>query len=330
MNHSLTLRRKRLHPILRDALREIRLHPSQLIAPVFVAEGATRATPLKGLVDHEVHTVDSSLKYVERLVEQRVKNILLFGVPKEKRADAEQTCDPKGVVPQTVQALRRAFGENVFTWVDVCLCSATDTGQCGFLDERGTVDNSATVEHLARTALTYAQAGADGVAPSDMMDGRVAAIRQALDENGQGHVPIMSYASKFASAFYGPFREAAQSSPKQAREPEAPRANYQIDPAHWTDAIQSAERDVREGADILMVKPAMPYLDILHELNLRGIGPLAAYQVSGEYASLMMLAKEGYADASKIFHESVTSILRAGAQLVITYAAELLLKGGSR
>ena len=331
-DYPVTLRRQRIHPLLRDSLKEVFWNPKQLIAPIFVNESLSRPEDLKSLAGHQSHTVESSLKYTERLLEKNISSVLLFGVPQHKHHKAAQTLGPKSIMGQTLTAFRKHFGNNLFSWVDVCLCSYTESGQCGFLNEHGWVDNESTVHHLAETALSYAQAGAGGIAPSDMMDGRIAAIRTTLNAHRFEHIPIMSYAAKFASQFYGPFREAAHSAPQKKSDAttSSPRANYQIDPGQRSDALRSALRDWEEGADILMVKPGLPYLDILRELKLKTEAPLAVYQVSGEYASLMALAEKSYGDARALFEETTVAFRRAGAQLIITYAAETLVDGGVR
>jgi porphobilinogen synthase len=314
---SLSLRRTRLAAATRELAREIELPAGKLIQPLFVVEGLGRPEPVAGLQGVHRETVDSLPAQIESDLEAGVGKFLLFGVPAGKR---ERDFD-HGFTAGQIASLRRRFGTDAWLAVDVCLCSYTSHGHCGILnDSWGHVDNDATVEALAHAAAIYAGAGADCVAPSDMMDGRVAAIRAALDERGCDGTLIMSYAAKFQSAFYGPFRTAADSTPARDTGPRD-RASYQIDPARPKDALLSALRDEAEGADILMVKPGLPYLDVLRDLTDRIPRPWAVYQTSGEQAALELLAREGLADPDRLQAEAWTAFRRAGADIIITYAA---------
>jgi len=317
VNPRLGLRRTRLTPAIRELCREVDVAPSRLIQPLFVVEALDAPEPVPGLAGVFRDTAGSLPARVEADLAAGVGKFLLFGVPADRR---ERGFDPSFLAGQ-VEALRRRFGADAWLAVDVCLCSSTTHGHCGVLNDRWDhVENGATVEALAAAATAYAAAGADCVAPSDMMDGRVAAIRAALGAADLDRVALMSYAAKFHSAFYGPFRLAAESAP--ARDiPLTDRATYQIDPARPSDALLAAERDEREGADILMVKPGLPYLDVLAALSARIPRPWAAYQTSGEQAALELLAREGLGDADRLQAESWTALRRAGADMIITYAA---------
>lgn len=314
----LTLRRTRLNPHLRELTREVRISREQLVQPVFVVEGLGDREAVPGLRDVYRDTPATLLAQLEADVDKGITKFLLFGVPAAKQ-EAPFNFD---FTAAQVANVKRAFGDALWLAADVCLCSHTVHGHCGLLNEsHDYVRNDATVAELARAALAYAQAGADCVAPSDMMDGRVAAIRDALDSNSHERTTIMSYAAKFASAFYGPFRDAAESAP--AREaPLKDRATYQLDPARPADALASARRDAQEGADILIVKPGLPYLDILSQLrDALPERPRFAYQVSGEQAAIDALGAQGLADPLAAQQESWTAMARAGANAIITYAA---------
>ncbi|MCK6370587.1 MAG: porphobilinogen synthase [Gammaproteobacteria bacterium] len=313
----LSLRRLRLSPPLRALAREVEIPPDKLIQPLFVVEKPARREPVPGLAGVHRETPATLLAQVEADLESGIDKFLLFGVPAGKR---ERDFDHDFTAGQ-LAALRGQFGQDAWIAVDVCLCSYTTHGHCGILDDDWhQVDNDASVEALAAAAAAYAAAGADCVAPSDMMDGRVAAIRAALDASGQEQTAIMSYAAKFHSAFYGPFRLAADSAPAR-NVPLRDRATYQIDPARPADALSSALRDAAEGADILMVKPGLPCLDVLRELSAEIPRPFAVYQTSGEQASLELLAREGLADLDRVQLETWTAMRRAGADMIISYAA---------
>jgi porphobilinogen synthase len=314
--YGLTLRRLRQDRFIRGLTRQARVSPEQLIQPHFVVDGIRQREPVPGLTGVFRETADSLAKQVERDIEAGADRIILFGVPAGKR-DANFNHD---FTSRQIENLRRRFGANLWIAVDVCLCSHTAHGHCGVLSrEQDHVVNDASVAELARAALSYAQAGANCVAPSDMMDGRVAAIRQALDANGAERTLLLSYSAKFNSRFYGPFREAADSAPRS--ELLRDRATYQIDPARPDDAYASSVRDAQEGADILMVKPGLPYLDILKELSSRIEKPWAVYEVSGEYAGVELLAAQNLIPAPQAHVECWTSFVRAGASMILTYGA---------
>jgi porphobilinogen synthase len=311
------LRRLRQNAHVRDLTREFRVGVEQLIQPLFVVEGIAQREGIPGLSGVYRDTPSSLLQQVEKDLEAGVRKFLLFGVPGNKglhQFSHEFTASQ-------VVALKKRFGTELFLAVDVCLCSSTEHGQCGILNPEGDhLENGRTVEELARQALIYAKAGADCIAPSDMMDGRIAAIREVLDQAGFERTLIMSYSAKFHSRFYGPFRVAADSAPKGAVTLKD-RATYQIDPARPKDALLSSIRDAEEGADILMVKPGLPYLDVLASLSKEIPLPWAVYEVSGEYAAIELMAERGLISAKDAHLESWTAFARAGASMIITYGA---------
>lgn len=313
------MRRLRRTETLRRMRRETVLRPEQLIWPLFVEEGRTEAVEIASMPGQYRHPVATLCHTVEAQMKRGLSAVLLFGIPAEKDAEGSEADAENGIVQEAVRALKQGFGDDLMVITDVCMCEYTDHGHCGILDGHD-VDNDATLARLASTALSHAEAGADMVAPSDMMDGRIATMRELLDEEGYPNLPIMSYAVKYASAFYGPFRDAADSTPAFGD-----RRSYQMDPANSREAILEALGDEEEGADILMVKPAGPYLDILSEIRQETDLPLAAYQVSGEYAMLHAAARNGWLEYDRVLHESVLGIVRAGADLVITYGAPDLL-----
>ena len=313
----LTLRRLRQDPHVRALTREITVSTEQLIQPCFVAEDASEPEPVPGLTGVFQETPDSLLRRTESDLRAGISKFLLFGVPAQKR---ERDIDGSFTGGQ-IQALKRRFGKDIWLAVDVCLCSSTTHGHCGVLNVEGDhVDNHASVQELAALARGYAQAGADCVAPSDMMDGRIAAIRDTLDESDLERCVLMSYSVKFHSSLYGPFRVAADSAPS-SEVALKDRATYQLDPARPGDAWACAERDVAEGADILMVKPGLPYLDLLRELSQSIPRPWAVYHVSGEFAALEALAAAGLAQRAALHREIMTAFKRAGASMIITYGA---------
>jgi porphobilinogen synthase len=313
----ISLRRLRQDPHVRALTRGARPHPEQFIQPLFVVEGITQRETIPGLTGVYRETPASLLAQIEADLARGVTKFLLFGVPS---SHATHDIDWSFTAGQ-IAAVKQKFGKDVWLAVDVCLCSATPHGHCGVLnDSADHLDNAASVQELAAAALAYARAGADCVAPSDMMDGRIGAIRAALDENGLERTVLMSYAAKFHSSFYGPFRVAADSAPKTASGL-ADRASYQIDPSRAGDALLSVERDVAEGADILMVKPGMPYLDILADLSRQFAQPWAVYEVSGEYAGIELLADQGLANRINAHREAWTGFVRAGASMIISYGA---------
>ena len=303
------LRRLRRSDRLRALVRETRLDLDDFVLPLFVGPATEPNPELPALGRFSVEDLTGEADEATRL---GVKAVILFGIPDEKDAEGSGAWDDDGVVQRALRALREA-SPGLVLLTDVCLCEYTSHGHCGVL-EGDEVDNDATLELLARTAVSHAAAGADAVAPSDMMDGRVAAIRAALDEDGHGEIPIVSYAAKYASAFYGPFREAADSTPAFGD-----RRGYQLDPANVREALRECELDVAEGADALLIKPALPNLDVLHAARERFDLPVGAYNVSGEYAMLKAAGARGWLDERQAALESLTAIKRAGADLVVSY-----------
>jgi porphobilinogen synthase len=313
----LSLRRLRQNPAIRDLVREHRVSVDQLIQPYFVVDGISAREPIPGITGTWRDTPSSLLKQIESDLEAGVNKILLFGVPSEKKLDHFNY----SFTTKQIAAIKKQFGNDVFVSVDVCLCSSTTHGQCGVLNPEGDhILNSATVSELARAATEYAQAGADCVAPSDMMDGRIGAIRESLDKAGLERTLLMSYSAKFHSKFYGPFRVAADSAPKGGTCLKD-RATYQIDPGSPRDALASSLRDAEEGADILMVKPGLPYLDVLADLSRQIPKPWAVYEVSGEFAAIELMAAQGLVNGPAAHLESWTAFIRAGASMIITYGA---------
>ena len=309
------LRRLRATESLRTLVRETHLRPSQFILPLFVVPGEGVRKEIGAMPGNYQLSIDELLKECAEAESLGVGGIILFGIPDKKDELTSGAYDDNGIVQQAVRAVKSASRKLVVV-TDVCNCEYTSHGHCGKIID-GDVDNDSTLDWLAASAVSHARAGADIVAPSDMMDGRVGAIRQALDEAGFGMTPILSYAAKFASVFYGPFREAAESTPQFGD-----RRSYQMDPANGNEAIREMELDLEEGADMLMVKPAMPYLDIIHEARQRFPTPIAAYQVSGEFSMIMAAARNGWIDRERAMMESLTSIHRAGADIILTYFAK--------
>jgi porphobilinogen synthase len=303
------LRRLRRSDRLRSLVRETRLDLDDFVFPLFVGPETEPSPDLPALGRHSVEDLVAEAEEAARL---GVRALLLFGIPEEKDEDGSGAWDEDGIVQRALRALRHSNPELVLL-TDVCLCEYTSHGHCGVL-EGDEVDNDATLEMLARTAVSHAAAGADAVCPSDMMDGRVAAIRGALDEHGLQETPIVSYAAKYASAFYGPFREAADSTPAFGD-----RRGYQLDPANVREALRECELDVAEGADLLLIKPALPNLDVLRAVRERFDLPVGAYNVSGEYAMLKAAAARGWIDEREAALESLTAIVRAGADIVVSY-----------
>ena len=307
-------RRLRRTETIRRLVRETRLSPSDFIEPLFVCSGEGVRRPIPAMPGCFQLSVDELVAECRELPALGVSGVILFGLPDAKDPDGAAAADPQGPVATALRALRGTYPA-LSLWADVCLCEYTDHGHCGVI-EAGDVSNDPTLELLVAEALSHARAGADMVAPSDMMDGRVAAIREALDREGFPDTPIMAYAAKFASTFYGPFREAAESPPKFGD-----RRSYQMDPANGDEAVREAELDVREGADIIMVKPALPYLDVIRRVKETFGYPTAAYNVSGEYAMVKAMDKLGWGDGKGLMMESLLSIKRAGADLILTYFA---------
>jgi porphobilinogen synthase len=310
-------RRLRRSARLRAMVRETRLEPVDLIAPMFVTHQDGRH-PVAAMPGVEQLSVDAAVEEAARLEALGVGAVLLFGIPESKDALGSGAYAADGVVQRAAAAIKERTAE-LLVVTDVCLCEYTDHGHCGVLTPEGEVDNDPSLDLLARSALSHAEAGADMVAPSDMMDGRVGAIRRTLDENGFTHIPILSYAVKYASAFYGPFREAAESAPQFGD-----RKAYQMDPANADEGLREARLDIEEGADIVMVKPALPYLDVIHRVKRDTGYPVAAYHVSGEYSMIKAAAERGWIDEERVVLETMTAIRRAGADLIITYYAERL------
>ncbi len=308
------LRRLRRTPALRRMVRETRLAPEDFILPLFARPGEGIAQPVGSMPGVFQHSVDRLVEAAREAWEAGVPAVLLFGLPERKDAVGSAAWDDDGIVQRAVRALSEELPDLV-TIADLCFCEYTDHGHCGVL--RGeTVDNDATLENLARQAVSLARAGTDVIAPSDMMDGRIGAVREALDAEGFADVAILSYAAKFSSAFYGPFREAAESAPSFGD-----RKTYQMDPANRREALREVELDVFEGADMLMVKPALPYLDILTDVAETYGLPTAAYHVSGEYAMIKAAAERGWIDGERVLMETLLAIRRAGADLIVTYGA---------
>ena len=314
----LRLRRLRRGETWRRAVRETTLSADDLIYPLFVVGGEGVRNPVASMPGVCQLSVDLIVKEAREVHTLGIPAVILFGVPDEGEKDAEGSAayDPDGLVPTAIRAIKEVVPD-LLVWADVCLCEYTDHGHCGLLTEEGEVDGDLSLPLLARAALVYAESGADAVAPSDMMDGRVGAIRTALDDAELTNVPIVSYAAKYASAFYGPFRDVAQSAPAFGD-----RKGYQMDPANADEALREVELDIEEGADIVMVKPAGPYLDVIFRVKQTFGMPTAAYQVSGEYALIKAAADKGWVDEERIMLESLVAIKRAGADLIITYYAK--------
>jgi porphobilinogen synthase len=309
------LRRLRSTPVLRELVRETRLHASDLVLPLFVQAAAGR-TPIAALPGVQRLSISAAVEEAGAARALGLPAVLLFGIPDRKDAGGTGAYDDEGIVQLATRAIKDAHPE-LLVMTDVCLCEYTDHGHCGLIGPGGAVDNDSSVELLARTAVSHARAGADVVAPSDMMDGRVGAIRAALDEEGFSDVPIVAYSAKFASAFYGPFREAAGSAPAFGD-----RRAYQMDPANGDEAVREALLDVQEGADVVMVKPALAYLDVIRRVKDATRMPVAAYNVSGEYAMVKAGAAAGALDERSVVLETLTSIRRAGADIIISYHAK--------
>ena len=322
-------RRLRRTEALRSLVRETELSPGDLVWPLFAVPGERIRNAVKSMPGVFQLSVDELVAEAQAGFEAGVRSVILFGVPERKDAQGSGAWDEDGIIPRAVRALKKSV-PGLVVMTDVCLCEYTDHGHCGVLKapraggpgQDLTVDNDATLPLLAREAVAHARAGADIVAPSDMMDGRVAAIRQALDETGFVDVPILSYAAKFAGAFYGPFRDAAESAPREGPGIPRDRKGYQMDPGNLREALREVALDVAEGADMLMVKPAVPYLDIVRRVRDRFDLPLAAYHVSGEYAMIKAAAERGWIDEDRVAQETMLCCKRAGADLVLTYYAK--------
>jgi porphobilinogen synthase len=301
---------------MRELVREHRVAVESLVQPLFVVEREHDAGPIGAMPGIVRHTLDGAVAEARELFDLGIQSVLLFGIPAHKDAVASSAYDRDGIVQQTLRALKAELPE-MLAMADLCACEYTDHGHCGLLDAGGDVDNDATLELLCRIALTYAGAGADVVAPSDMMDGRVRAIRTTLDAAGAAAVAIMAYSAKYASAFYGPFREAAGSAPQHGD-----RRSYQMDAPNSREALREIALDLAEGADIVMIKPGLPYLDVVRAARDRFDAPIAAYNVSGEYAMMKAAINAGWLDGDRAVDEVLTAFVRAGADIVVTYFAK--------
>ena len=314
-------RRLRTSPVMRNMVAETQVAPSDLILPAFVREGASENTPISSMPGVVQHTLDSLVAEAKKARDLGLAGIMLFGVPEHKDATGSGAIDPDGILNVGLKAVREAVGDDLLVMGDVCLDEFTDHGHCGVLDAQGRVDNDATVDLYAQMAVAQAEAGAHVLGPSGMMDGQIGVIREALDAAGHTDTAIMAYSAKYASAAYGPFREAVQSSLK------GDRATYQQDPRNRTESLREAMLDEEQGADILMVKPALPYLDVLSDVAQAASVPVAAYQVSGEYSMIEAAAANGWIDRERMITETLTSIKRAGAGIILTYYAVEFAQG---
>jgi porphobilinogen synthase len=310
------LRRLRRTDAFRSLIRETELSPAHLIQPAFVVAGEGVREEIPSMPGIERFSISGLVEEAGEIAAAGIGALLLFGVPAAKDESGSGAYDGEGIVQMAVRALKEAHPDLVVI-TDVCLCEYTSHGHCGYLNDAGEVDNDITVELLAKTAISHAEAGADAVAPSDMMDGRVGTIRFQLDEEGHPGTPIVAYSAKYASAFYGPFRDAAESTPEFGD-----RRGYQMDPANAAEAVREAELDLEEGADMVMVKPALPYLDVVRRVKDATGAPVAAYHVSGEYSMLKAAAANGWIDERAAVVEALTSIRRAGADAIVTYYAK--------
>jgi porphobilinogen synthase len=310
------LRRLRGTKALRAMVAETSLRPAELVLPVFVKEGITEPQPISSMPGVLQHTRDSLRKAAAEAVEAGVGGIIVFGIPSAKDGRGSAADDPEGISQVAIRDIRREAGDDLVIMADLCLCEYTDHGHCGIVTDEGYVDNDVTLKRYASTAVAQAAAGAHMVAPSGMMDGQVGVIRKALDEAGYQNVPICGYSAKYASAFYGPFREAAEGAPKFGD-----RATHQQDPANVRESLKEVELDLAEGADMVMVKPALSYLDVIRRVADMVRVPVAAYQVSGEFAMVEAAAANGWLDRDKAIMETLTAIRRAGAGVILTYWA---------
>ncbi|HAM31103.1 MAG TPA: porphobilinogen synthase [Erysipelotrichaceae bacterium] len=312
-------RRLRMNPIIRSLVRENRLQAADFIYPVFVVEGKGIKEEIASMPGQYHYSVDCLDPLLDEMKNLGIRACLLFGIPDHKDACGSEAYNENGIIQRAIRYIR-SYDPQMYIIADVCMCEYTDHGHCGILDSHGMVKNDETVSYLQRIALSYARAGADMVAPSDMMDGRIGAIRSALDENGFEYVPLMAYSAKYASNFYGPFREAAHSAPGFGD-----RKSYQMDPANSKEAMREIAADLQEGADAIIIKPALPYLDIMKEASRRFDVPLCAYNVSGEYAMLVAAVQNGWMKPD-VIEESLLCMKRAGANMIITYFALYMAK----
>jgi porphobilinogen synthase len=313
---SIRMRRLRRTPALRDIAPKIRLHPTNLVLPIFVDENAKAPIPIKPMPGYSRLPIEQVIDEVKQTLEQGVKAVILFGIPSKRDETGSSAFAEDGIIQRAIRKLKNEFGGELVVVTDVCLCEYTTHGHCGIVEDCE-IMNDLTLELLRKMAVSHAQAGADIVAPSGMMDGQVKAIREALDDFGFNQVGIMAYSAKYASCFYGPFREAAESKPSFGD-----RKSYQMGYGNPNEALWEMELDVKEGADIIMVKPALAYLDIIHLAKTKFHVPIAAYNVSGEYSMVKAAAKMGWIDEKAAIHEMLTGIKRAGADLIITYFAK--------
>lgn len=308
-------RRLRRTSALRRMVAEARLDSAGFVLPLFVVTGEGVTNPIKSMPGHSQLSVDALVPIVEEAASYGVGGVMLFGIPDVKDEEGSGAWDPAGPVPEAIRAIKKQVEGEITVWADLCMCEYTSHGHCGVL-AGDTVDNDATLPLLARAAVAYAEAGADVIAPSDMMDGRVAAIRSALDTHGYADLAICSYSAKYASAYYGPFRDAAESAPAFGD-----RRSHQMDPANRREALVEVQQDLLEGADMVMVKPAGPYLDVISAVRAEVNVPVAAYQVSGEYSMIEAAAANDWIDGHRVMLESLTAIARAGADIILTYFA---------
>ena len=308
-------RRLRRNEKLRSMVRETTLEPRNFIYPLFIGPGEDKAQPVSSMPGIAQLTVDRAVRECHEVSVLGIPAVILFGIPEHKDSAGSEAYEDHGIVQQAIRAIKETVPD-LLVITDVCLCEYTDHGHCGVI-KNGDVDNDATLELLAQEALSHARAGADIVAPSDMMDGRVAAIRKSLDDNNFNQTPIMAYAAKYASGFYGPFREAAESTPQFGD-----RRSYQMDPANVDEALREVELDIREGADIVMVKPALAYLDVIYRVKQKFGYPLAAYNVSGEYSMIKAAGRNGWIEETRIMMEVLYAIRRAGADMILSYFAK--------
>jgi len=309
------MRRLRRTSLIRELVREVRLDRSDLIQPIFVEEGLKTDAPIPSMPGQRRQSPTTIGREVTRLVDRGVKSIIVFGIPTVKDENGSSAYDPNGVVQRTIQDLKDQYGDELVVFADVCMCQYTSHGHCGLVSD-GRIDNDTTLPKLAEIAVSHARAGTDMVAPSSMIDGQVKTIRQALDDNGFKEVAVMAYAAKHASSFFGPFREAAFSTPKFGD-----RRTYQMDYSNPEEALREIALDIKEGADVIMVKPALSYLDIIYRAKKRFQMPTAAYNVSGEFSMIKAAAREGWIDEKSAIMEVLTSIKRAGADMILTYHA---------
>ena len=310
------MRRLRRTPLIRELVREVTVSKADLIQPLFVEEALTKNTPISSMPGQIRFSLSSLEREAIELKDRGVRSILLFGIPSHKDDDGSRACDSEGIVQKSIESLKEQLGDDIVVGTDVCLCQYTSHGHCGIVRD-GLVENDETLKRLADTAVSHARAGADLVAPSAMIDGQVAAIRGALDDNGFKDTSILAYAAKHSSSFFGPFREAAFSKPRFGD-----RRTYQMDYANPEMAMREIALDIKEGADMIMVKPALAYLDVIYRAKKRFRMPMAAYNVSGEFAMLKAAAREGWIDEKSAILEVLTAIKRAGADMIITYHAK--------